>query len=123
MGGKRWTPEEAIAAGAQFVEINRRLPTDVDMRGGGLPNYPTVARLFGSLVQYQHALPKPPPKSPALAKRACLMCEQPFRPEHSGLYVCNPCKLSDDWKETTDWMNNDAPALWKPPSQRHKKGI
>ena len=30
--------------------------------------------------------------------RTCLRCREEFEPEHSGLFVCNRCKTSSDWK-------------------------
>ena len=38
------------------------------------------------------------PHQKALSARPCSRCRKPFKPLHRFLFICNPCKGSEDFR-------------------------
>ena len=99
------TYDVALRCGLRFVRHEGRVPTATDLRVSTMPSAPTIAKLFGSLKASQALLaPAVPRRPPRTLTRVCLLCDAPFRPGHAGLFVCPPCKTTEAWQATTDWM-------------------
>jgi hypothetical protein len=99
-GTHLWTVEEAIDAGARFVQLYQQLPASKDACSGtDLPYGGTIKRLFGSLQAWHATLPLPQPPPP-LKPRYCLMCTKSFTPDYDGEYICKRgCRETEDWTE------------------------
>jgi len=106
-GGHVWAVASALQAARLFLAEEGRYPTTTQLHSGeGLPNYATVARLFGSLRGYLRALDTPRAGPSPYARRvACRRCDTAFQSwDVRQNRLCPQCNESPE----TDgaWMNN-----------------